>query len=233
MNHKNLIFRQLFERESSTYTYLLADKETKEAIIIDPVIECLERDLVLIKELSLNLKYILDTHVHADHITSSWQLKEQTGALIALGEKTGVSNADLLLKDSEVLSFGSFSIRALLTPGHTNGCTSYSLENLLFTGDTLLIRGNGRTDFQQGSPETLYKSITEKLFKLPGETLVFPGHDYRGLSSSTIEEEKLFNPRIGGGRSLTEFSEIMNSLKLSNPKKIEVAVPLNLKCGKD
>jgi glyoxylase-like metal-dependent hydrolase (beta-lactamase superfamily II) len=233
LNHKNLIFRQLFERESSTYTYLLADKETKEAIIIDPVIECLERDLVLIKELSLNLKYILDTHVHADHITSSWQLKEQTGALIALGEKTGVSNADLLLKDSEVLSFGSFSIRALLTPGHTNGCTSYSLENLLFTGDTLLIRGNGRTDFQQGSPETLYKSITEKLFKLPGETLVFPGHDYRGLSSSTIEEEKLFNPRIGGGRYLTEFSEIMNSLKLSNPKKIEVAVPLNLKCGKD
>ncbi|MFT6071140.1 MAG: glyoxylase-like metal-dependent hydrolase (beta-lactamase superfamily II) [Bacteriovoracaceae bacterium] len=232
LKQKNLIVRQLFEKESSTYTYLLADKESKEALIIDPVAECIERDLLLIKELSLNLKYILDTHVHADHVTSSWDLKEKTGASIALGERSGVSHADLLLKDSQELSFGSFSIKAILTPGHTNGCTTYSVENMLFTGDTLLIRGNGRTDFQQGSAKELYHSITEKLFSFPDETIIYPAHDYKGLTTSTIEEEKRHNPRIGGGKSLEQFSQIMSELNLPNPKKIDVAVPMNLKCGR-
>lgn len=232
MKHKNLIFRQLFEKETSTYSYLLADKDTKEALIIDPVIECIDRDLKLIKELSLTLKYVIDTHVHADHITSSWMLKEKTGAKIALGEKTGVQNADILLKDSQELSLGSFKIKAILTPGHTNGCTSFSIENMLFTGDSLMIRGNGRTDFQQGSSEDLFNSITEKLFSFPSETLIFPGHDYTGTTSSTIEEEKIHNPRIGGGRTLEEFSKIMSELGLANPKKIDIAVPANLKCGR-
>ncbi len=232
MKQKNLIVRQLFEKESSTYTYLLADRESKEAIIIDPVVECIDRDLLLIKELSLNLKYILDTHVHADHITSSWTLKEKTGASIALGERSGATNADLLLKDSQELSFGSFKIKVILTPGHTNGCTSYAIEDMLFTGDALLIRGNGRTDFQEGSPKELYHSITEKLFSFPDETVIYPGHDYKGLTSSTIDEEKQHNPRIGGGKSLEEFSQIMNALNLPNPKKIDTAVPMNLKCGK-
>lgn len=232
MKYKKLIFRQLFEKESSTYSYLLADENTKEALIIDPVKECIDRDLALIEELNLKLKYILDTHVHADHITSSWTLKEKTGAMIALGERTGVQNADILLKDSEELSLGSFTIKAILTPGHTNGCTSFSIEDMLFTGDALLIRGNGRTDFQEGSPEVLFNSITEKLFSFPGETLIFPGHDYKGLTSSTIDEEKKYNPRIGGGKTLEEFSQIMSKLSLANPKKIDIAVPANLKCGR-
>jgi sulfur dioxygenase len=232
LKYKKLIFRQLFEKESSTYSYLLADKETKEALIIDPVKECIDRDLALIKELSLKLKYVLDTHVHADHITSSWTLKEETGAMIALGERTGVQNADILLKDSEELSLGSFTIKAILTPGHTNGCTSFSIEDMLFTGDALLIRGNGRTDFQEGSSEVLFNSITEKLFSFPGETLIFPGHDYKGLTSSTINEEKKYNPRIGGGKTIEEFSQIMSKLSLANPQKIDIAVPANLKCGR-
>lgn len=232
LNNNKLIFRQLFEKESSTYSYLIGDYETKEALIIDPVIENTERDLSLIKELSLNLKYILDTHVHADHITGSWALKEKTGASIALGENTGVDNADLLLKDSQELKIGNFTLKSILTPGHTNGCTSFFIENMLFTGDTLLIRGNGRTDFQQGSSETLYRSITEKLFTYPKSTIVYPGHDYKGHTSSTIEEEMEHNPRIGGKKSLSEFSKIMDNLSLANPKKIKEAVPANLKCGR-
>lgn len=232
MNHTDLIFRQLFEKESSTYSYLLADKKSKEALIIDPVKETFERDLKLINELSLNLKYILDTHVHADHITSSWLLKEKTGARICLGENSGVENADLLLKDSEEISFGCFTVKSILTPGHTNGCTSFSILDMLFTGDTLLIRGNGRTDFQQGSSETLFDSITKKLFSFPNETIVYPGHDYNGLTSSSIGEEKALNPRIGSNKTLQEFSQIMKELGLAHPKKIKEAVPANLKCGR-
>lgn len=231
MHHKNLIFRQLFEKESSTYTYLLVDKTSKEGIIIDPVIETYERDLKLIKELDVNLKYILDTHIHADHVTSSSKLKASTGAEIVLGKSTGIKKADRLLDDGEEISFGSFSIKTFLTPGHTNGCTSYYLEGMVFTGDALLIRGCGRTDFQEGSNATLYSSVHEKLFTLDNETIVYPGHNYAGIPCSSIGEEKQHNPRLGNGKTLEEFSEIMDNLNLAHPKKIDVAVPANMKCG--
>lgn len=231
MQQSNLIFRQLFEKESSTYTYLLADAHTKEGIIIDPVQETLTRDLKLLDELEIKLKYVLDTHVHADHITSSSEIKKATGAEIVLGAATEVSCSDILVADQEELSFGEFKVKAIATPGHTNGCTSFLVKNMVFTGDTLLIRGSGRTDFQEGSSEMLYKNVHEKLFTLPEETLVYPGHNYAGHQVSTIKEEMKFNPRLGGGKSLEEFSKIMKGLNLAHPKKIDVAVPANLKCG--
>jgi glyoxylase-like metal-dependent hydrolase (beta-lactamase superfamily II) len=169
--------------------------------------------------------------VHADHITSAHDLRERTGAKIVYGERANVPCADGLLKDNESLEFGKFEVKALSTPGHTSGCTSYLVENMVFTGDTLFIRGTGRTDFQQGSSETLYKSIHQKLFTLPDSTLVYPGHDYKGMWASTIGEEKRFNPRLGNNKSLAEFVEIMNNLDLANPKRIDVAVPANMKCG--
>ncbi len=228
-----MIFRQLFEKTSSTYTYLLADSDGHEGILIDPVIETLERDLKLLDELDINLKYILDTHVHADHITSSSLLKDKTGAQIVIGSATKVECADILLSDAEELSFGKLKIKAIATPGHTNGCTSYLCEGLLFSGDTLLIRGNGRTDFQEGSSETLFSSVREKLFTLPDSTLVFPGHNYEGLLMSTIGEEKEHNPRLGTKKTFEEFKSIMENLNLAEPKKIEIAVPANLKCGRN
>lgn len=233
MHHSNLIFRQMFEKETSTYSYLLADAYTKEGILIDPVVETMTRDLKLLDELDIKLKYILDTHVHADHVTSSSSIKNATGAQVVLGKATGVECCDILLEDQQEIQFGEFKLKALSTPGHTNGCTSYLVENMVFTGDTLLIRGNGRTDFQEGSPERLYKSIKEKLFTLPDETLVYPGHNYAGLQVSSIAEEKKHNPRIGGGKTVEEFSQIMNNLNLPHPKKIDIAVPANLRCGQE
>ena len=227
-----VIFRQLFDQETSTYTYLLADPETKEAVLIDSVLEQVDRDLKLIQEMGLNLKYLLDTHVHADHITGAGKLRELTGAKTVLGADSGVDCADIGLKDGEKLKFGSFSIRAIATPGHTNGCTSYLVDDMVFTGDALLIRGNGRTDFQQGSAEKLFHSISQKLYKLPPETRVYPGHDYKGLSCSSIEEEMKHNARIPQGQSLEKFVDIMKNLNLANPKKIDVSVPANLTCGR-
>lgn len=228
---QNLIFHQLFEHESSTYTYLLADKDSKEAILIDPVIETVERDLNLIHELGLRLKYVLDTHVHADHVTAAGEIRKRTGAQTAVSKGARVDCVDLALEDGQTLEFGRFKVKALETPGHTNSCMSFVVNNMVFTGDAMLIRGTGRTDFQGGSAEKLYESVTGKLFTLPEETVVFPGHDYRGHTSSSIAQEKKYNPRIGGGKSKEEFVKIMKELKLAHPKKIHEALPANMACG--
>lgn len=226
-----LFFRQLFESESSTYTYLLADRASKEAILIDPVYETAERDWRLINELGFSLKYIFETHVHADHVTGAAQLKKRCAAKTVVGEGSKIACADILVKDEQVFTFGAFKIRAMATPGHTDSCTSYVVEDMVFTGDALLIRGTGRTDFQQGSSPRLYQSIMKKLFTLPDSTLVYPAHDYTGTTASSIGEEKKLNPRVGNGKSEADFVSIMSALELTPPKKIHIALPANLKCG--
>jgi sulfur dioxygenase len=227
----SLIFRPLFEKESSTYTYLLADSITKEAIIIDAVAETQQRDIGLIEELALDLRYIIETHVHADHITSSCPLKQKfTNAKIVLGESNPVACADILIKDGENLEFGNYSIKAMSTPGHTDGCMSYVVGDKVFTGDALLIRSCGRCDFQGGSAEKLFDSIS-RLFTLPDETYVYPAHDYGGRTVSSIWEEKAFNEMIGGGVDKAEFVRRVNEMELSLPAKIHVAVPANQVCG--
>lgn len=231
MTSENLLFRQLFEHESSTFTYILADKKTKEAVIIDPVIETLNRDLNLIQELELNLKYIIDTHVHADHVTSAGRIREKTNAKSIAGKDSQVECIDIPLEDGGEVQFGEFTIKAISTPGHTNGCTSFLIDDMVFTGDALLIRGNGRTDFQEGSAEVLYDSITKRLYSLPDTTRVFPAHNYEGIHESTIGEEKQFNHRIAVGRSKEEFVKIMNNLNLPKPQKIDISVPANKNCG--
>jgi sulfur dioxygenase len=231
MIDNNLIFKPLFENESSTWTYLLADKTTKEAIIIDAAQETFQRDTAVIDEMGLNLKYIVETHIHADHITSSCPLKDKYKTpQIVLGEGNEIECADIFLKDGESLTFGSFKITAIHTPGHTSGCTSYTVENMVFTGDALLIRSCGRCDFQGGSSKTLYHSL-QKLMALDDNTLVFPGHDYSGRIVSTIGEEKEFNEMIGGSPSEEEFIQRVDSMQLSLPKKIHIAVPSNQVCG--
>jgi len=227
-----MIFRQLFDKETSTYTYLLADEKTREALIIDSVLENAERDLKLIKELGLKLIYTVETHVHADHITAAAKLSEETGAKRVVPFGSGVKCADVFICDAEVLNFGAYELFAIHTPGHTANCTSYKIANMLFTGDSLFIRGNGRTDFQSGSAAALYKSINQKLYSFADETLVYPGHDYKGMTVSTIGEEKIFNPRIKLGITEEEFIKTMDSLNLPNPKLIQEAVPANLACGK-
>ncbi|MES3037635.1 MAG: MBL fold metallo-hydrolase [Bdellovibrionota bacterium] len=229
---KNFTFHQLFERESSTYTYLLADADSLEAVIIDPVLETSARDLQLIQELGLKLLYILETHIHADHITGAAKLSDATGAQIAVSGHAQATGANLFLKDGDVIPFGRHRLKALSTPGHTDSCMCFYMEDRVFTGDALMIRGTGRTDFQQGCAPTLFKSVTSKLFTLPEDTLVYPGHDYKGFTSSTIGSEKRFNCRLGHNHSMEDFIKIMSELKLDQPKKIDVAVPANLKCGR-
>jgi sulfur dioxygenase len=226
-----MIFRQLFDYESWTYTYLLADETTREAALIDTVKEQVERDLALLRELGLNLKYLLETHIHADHVTAAAALRVKTGAKIALNAIAGVSVADIQLEDGDELTLGAHKIRCLATPGHTNSCMSYVCENRVFTGDTLLIRDAGRTDFQEGSSEKMFDSVTRKLFALPDSTQVFPAHDYKGFASSTIAEEKAHNLKFGGERSLESFKGLMAAMKLGQPKKIHIAVPANMECG--
>lgn len=226
-----LIFHQLFEKESSTYTYLLADAETREAIIIDPVLEMLERDLKLITDLNLKLKYILDTHVHADHITASGEMRSRTGAKIALSSAYKLGCSDLALEDGQELVFGSHKVKVLLTPGHTSGCLTYLVDNKLFTGDAVLVRGCGRTDFQDGSAEQLFKSVREKIFTLPEDYLIYPAHDYKGFTSTRIGDEMKLNPRLKMSISKDEFVQIMDNLHLDYPKKIQQAVPANMACG--
>jgi len=225
-------FRQFFDLESSTYTYLLADQELQCAALIDPVKEQAGRDLKTLDELGLKLRYAIDTHVHADHISALGLLRERTGCQTAMAASGGADCADIGLVDGQELQLGALSLRALTTPGHTQGCLSFYVPKLgmVFTGDALLIRGCGRTDFQQGDAATLYKSVWTKLFTLPAETLVFPGHDYKGLTASSIGEEKRWNPRLS--KPEAKFIEIMKSLNLPQPKKIQDAVPANLACGK-
>ncbi len=230
---KNLLFRQLFDYDTWTYTYLLADTAAKEAILIDTVKEKVPRDLALLKELGLKLKYVLDTHVHADHITGAAKLREATGAKTAISKASNVQCADLLLNDGDELQFGEFTVRAISTPGHTDTCMSFYCEKMVFTGDTLFIRDVGRTDFQQGSNKNMHVSITEKLFALPDDTLVYPGHDYNGQQVSTIAEEKSHNPKVGIKNSFESFEQQMKAMKLGPPKKLQIAVPANLKCGQD
>lgn len=227
-----MIFRQLFDHETYTFTYLIGDKASGEAILIDPVFEQYQRDLALIEELGLKLKYVFDTHCHADHITGAWLLRDESKCQYALAKACGAKHVDIELEDGHKLSVGSLDINVLATPGHTSGCVSYLIDKMLFTGDCLLIRSCGRTDFQSGSPETLYHSIKEKIFTLPDDTIIYPGHDYSGRLQSTVAEEKAHNPRIGGKANLSDFVGYMNNLNLPHPKKIASALPANLLSGK-
>ncbi len=227
------LFYQLFEHESSTYTYIIADAASKEAAIIDPVISTVDRDLNLIEELGLKLKYVLDTHIHADHITGAGEIRQRTGALSAVSVHAHVNCVDKALHHGDQLFLGDKLIQALETPGHTDSCMSFVFDNKVFTGDALLIRGCGRTDFQQGSAEKLYDSVHSKLFTLPDDIQVYPAHDYKGQTASTIELEKKFNPRLGLNKSKSDFVHTMSNLKLADPKKIHEAVPANLACGQN
>ncbi len=227
----NLIFHQLFDSASSTYTYLLADAVTKEAVLIDPVLDNIDRDLKLIDELGLRLQFVLDTHIHADHVTAAGKIRSLRQVKTAVPKKAEVPCADLNLSEGDIVKFGDFSILVLETPGHTDASLSFICEGMVFTGDALLIRGTGRTDFQSGSAAVLYDTITKKLFTLPPETKIYPAHDYNGLTSSSIEAEINHNPRAGAGRSKEDFVKIMNDLKLSYPKQIDEALPANQACG--
>lgn len=229
----NVIFRQLFDPQSSTYTYLLGDPATRKALLIDPVFEQAQRDAALIQELGLDLLHTLDTHVHADHVTGAWLLRERLGSRIALSASSGATGADRLLEDGERLAFGKRYLSARSTPGHTSGCMTFVLDNesMAFTGDTLLIRGCGRTDFQQGDAGQLYRCVHTRIFTLPGDCLLYPGHDYRGHTVTSVAEEKTYNPRLGGERSEGDFVGYMDNLGLAHPKKMDVAVPANLRCG--
>jgi sulfur dioxygenase len=229
-----MLFRQLFDAESSTYTYLLADEGTREAVLIDPVREQLERDLALLADLDLVLVHVLETHVHADHVTSAALLRARTGARTVVARAGGARCADVPVEDGDVIRFGAQALTVLATPGHTSGCVTYVTADraMAFTGDALLIRGCGRTDMQQGDARALYRSVHGKIFTLPDACAVYPGHDYAGRTSSTVGEEKACNPRLGGGRSEDEFVEIMQSLDLAYPRKIDIAVPANARCGR-
>jgi len=227
-----ILFRQLFDKESSTYTYLIADPETKVAILIDPVLEQVERDLQVLRELGLTLGYCLETHIHADHITGANRLRELTGCLNIVPHKAIVSEVDDYITDGSIWQLGNVQLQAIATPGHTDSHMAYLINDIyLLTGDALLIRGCGRTDFQNGSAEVLYDTITKKLFTLPDETLVYPCHDYQGRTVSTIGEEKQWNSRLVG-RSREEFIDFMNNLNLPYPKKMPIAVPANQQGGK-
>lgn len=227
----NFFFRQLFDTVSSTYTYLLGDMKTKEAVLIDPVLEHAERDAALIKELGLNLIYAMNTHMHADHITGTGKLKSLIpGSKSVIGKASG-AKADIHLVDGDSVNFGGHKLLATATPGHTNGCLTYICheQGIAFTGDTLLIRGCGRTDFQEGSPESLYNSVHTKIFTLPDNYTLYPAHDYKGQTATTVLEEKKYNPRLT--KPLNEFMQIMNNLNLPYPKMIDKAVPANRVCG--
>jgi len=229
-----MIFRQLYDAVSSTYTYLLADADTREAIILDPVFEQHMRDLALIHELDLKLLYTLDTHCHADHVTGSWLVAHKTGCRIGIAAVVRAENADVGFRHGDIIPFGRHQLEVRATPGHTDGCLTYVLNDrsMAFTGDALLIRGCGRSDFQQGDAGTLFDSITRQIFSLPDACLVYPAHDYSGRTVSTVAEEKMFNPRIGGGANKTDFVGYMNAMQLPHPRQIDIALPANLVSGK-
>lgn len=228
-----MLFRQLFDRETCTYSYLLADEDSREAVLIDPVFEQVERDMKLLEELNLKLVAVIETHVHADHITGGGELRARTGAEFCVSVRGGVEGADVSLEDGDLIRFGQHALEARSTPGHTNTCISYYVPTarMIFTGDTLLVRGCGRTDFQEGDSAALYGSVHGQILSLPGDTLIYPGHDYKGRTVTTVAEELAHNPRLGGGKTVEEFTAIMEGLNLADPKKIDVAVPANLRCG--
>jgi glyoxylase-like metal-dependent hydrolase (beta-lactamase superfamily II) len=228
-----MIFKQLFEPDTSTYSYLLGCERTRRAVLIDPVATEVDNYMGLLKKLDLKLFYTMETHVHADHITGSGLLRERLGSKSVVHRDAGAMCADLLVTDGVLLQVGDIEIEVRHTPGHTNGCVSYVVGDRVFTGDALFIGGCGRTDFQQGDAGRLYDSITGKLFTLPPDTLVYPGHDYNGNTVSTIKQEMAKNPRLGGGKTREEFIDIMNKLDLPYPKYINQALPANQACGRE
>ena len=225
---------QNIDDRAESRTYIVADRDTGKAVIIDAIIENVDRDLKFVKELGLTLAFAVETHIHADHITGASTIKDLTGAHIVYGGgvEGKVRGADILLHEGQELRFGKTAMRGLATPGHTDSCTSYVLPGAVFTGDCLLIRGNGRTDFQDGSSEKLFDSVRTKLFALPDETIVYPGHDYTGRVSSTIGEEKKFNERLNLGVDKHTFVAIMNGRKITRPAKMDIALPANMNAGR-
>lgn len=228
-----MIFRQLFEPVSSTYTYLLADAVTRRALLIDPVVEDVEIYAQLLAELDLKLDYTLETHVHADHVTAAAALRDRFGSRTVVHQDGGAACADVPVKHGDHVRVGAIDLEVRETPGHTNGCVVYVAADRVFTGDTLLIGGCGRTDFQQGDAGRLYDSVHQQILSLPPDTLVYPAHDYKGRTVSTIKEETAMNARLGGGKSREEFIEIMANLNLAYPRQIDRAVPANLHCGRE
>src|SRR5216684_7738922 len=225
-----MIFRQLFDATSSTYTYLVASRPNGEVLLIDPVLDGVPQYLQLVDELELKLVFALDTHAHADHITGLGALRDRTGCTTVMGAQTKAECVSLRVKDGETIHIDGLKLRPIYTPGHTDDSYSYLMSDRVFTGDTLLIRGTGRTDFQNGDPRAQYESIFGRLLKLPDATLVYPAHDYKGDTVSTIGEEKAFNPRLRV-KSIDEYVDLMNSLHLPNPKMMDVAIPANMKVG--
>ena len=230
-----MIFRQSFEPQSSAYTYLIGCEDSGEALLIDPVLEAAERDLALLSRLGLTLKYSIETHIHADHVTGAARLREATGCRCGVPARSCADHADLAIREGEAIAVGGLRLEPIYTPGHTDDHHCYLLEAAdgprVFTGDALMIDGCGRTDFQNGDAATLYRSVHEQLFALPDDTLVYPGHDYQGRRVSSIAQEKARNPRLGGGKTVDEFVTIMASLNLAHPKMMDVAVPANRECG--
>ncbi len=229
-----LIFRQLYDAPSSTYTYLLGDRASGEALLIDPVFEQVRRDDALLRELELKLVATLETHVHADHVTGAWLHQQRRASLIAGAAAGGAQGLDLLLHAGDIVRFGKRHLTVRATPGHTDGCLSFVLddETMAFTGDALLIRGSGRTDFQQGDPATLYRSVREQILSLPAACLLYPAHDYSGRTVTSVAEERRFNPRFGGDSSEGDFIGYMRHLGLPHPKQMDIAVPANLRSGR-
>ena len=225
-----MIFKQVFDTKSSTYTYLIASAKGSEAVIIDPVIENVDEYIKYLKELDLKLVKVIDTHIHADHVTGASKLKQVTNCTTLMGEHTPAETVEIKVKDNEIIDIDNLKIKSLYTPGHTSDSYSFLLDNYLFTGDTLLINGTGRTDFQNGSSKDAYNSLFNNLLQLPEETLVYPGHDYNCKFSSTIGNEKKFNPRLQV-KSIDEYVEIMSNLKLAKPKMIETNVSRNIQLG--
>ena len=225
-----MIFKQVFDTKTSTYTYLIASAKGREAVIIDPVLENVDDYIGLLKEFDLKLVKVIDTHIHADHVTGASKLKQATNCTTIMGEHTPADTVEIKVKDDEIIDIDNLKIRSIYTPGHTSDSYSFLLDNFLFTGDTLLINGTGRTDFQNGSSKDAYNSLFNNLLKLPEETLVYPGHDYNGKCSSTIGNEKKFNPRLQV-KNVDEYIDIMSKLNLAKPKLIDINVSRNIKLG--
>ena len=223
-----MIFKQLFDNKSSTYTYLIASDKGREALIIDPVLDNIDTYINLLNDLNLKLVKVIDTHIHADHITALNELNKRTNCTRIMGEKSKSEVIDLKIKEDEIIKIDNINLKALYTPGHTDCSYSFLMNDRVFTGDTLLINGTGRTDFQNGNPFQSYDSIFNKILKLPKETLVFPAHDYNGKKYSTIKNEEMYNPRLQVS-SAKEYAEIMNNLNLADPKMMDIAVPANVK----